>query len=285
MRCHRAATDRLHIGNRWINHAGLGYYDNTARYYDALTVRFTAADLLEWKTPHLSPWAHCAGNPINFIDPSGMEIVITGGDGIRYKVVMGDGGKYVTDISTRDIYVNRTLEALNKINEVWVGRSLIDILHNDEQTINIALTKKEFENGYSRSQKTIYWDYSVYCPITELKNDGSISSNGCYPFIGLAHECFHALSDVKGFGNHSAWYYYNDNKYVDNDEKFAVIGENFIRAEHGENLRPGYFIQNENYKSEDYMGQPGLLFRSQFIGNLFKSPIVRIIFVEFIKSR
>lgn len=23
-----AATDRLHIGNRWINHAGLGYYDN-----------------------------------------------------------------------------------------------------------------------------------------------------------------------------------------------------------------------------------------------------------------
>ncbi len=44
-----AAEDMLHIGNRWINHAGLGYYDNTARYYDALTVRFTAADSHERK--------------------------------------------------------------------------------------------------------------------------------------------------------------------------------------------------------------------------------------------
>ncbi len=73
-----AATDRLHIGNRWINHAGLGYYDNTARYFDVLTVRFTAADQLEWKTPQLSPWSHCAGNPVNFIDPSGMEFRLNG---------------------------------------------------------------------------------------------------------------------------------------------------------------------------------------------------------------
>ena len=71
-----AATDMLHIGNRWINHAGLGYYDNTARYYDALTVRFTAADRLEWKTPQLSPWSHCAGNPVNFIDPSGCNTCV-----------------------------------------------------------------------------------------------------------------------------------------------------------------------------------------------------------------
>ena len=70
-----ASTDRLHIGNRWINHAGLGYYDNTARYFDALTVRFTAADRLEWKTPQLSPWSHCAGNPVNLIDPSGMFVI------------------------------------------------------------------------------------------------------------------------------------------------------------------------------------------------------------------
>ena len=71
-----AATDRLHIGNRWINHAGLGYYDNTARYFDALTVRFTAPDLLEWKYYSLSPWAHCAGNPVNLIDPDGNDICV-----------------------------------------------------------------------------------------------------------------------------------------------------------------------------------------------------------------
>ena len=25
-----ASTDRLHIGNRWLGHSGLGWYDNTA---------------------------------------------------------------------------------------------------------------------------------------------------------------------------------------------------------------------------------------------------------------
>lgn len=68
-----AATDRLHIGNRWIDHAGLGWYDNTARYHDAILARFSAPDPLEYKYPSLSPYAHCAANPANLIDPTGLK--------------------------------------------------------------------------------------------------------------------------------------------------------------------------------------------------------------------
>ena len=108
-----AATDMLHIGNRWINHAGLGYYDNTARYFDALTVRFTAADQLEWKTPQLSPWSHCAGNPVNFIDPSGMESIYVYRNNRLEKVGEttdpDDKNKYLlnsTDLSNNSVYNN-----------------------------------------------------------------------------------------------------------------------------------------------------------------------------------
>ena len=68
-----AATDRLHIGNRWIDHAGLGWYDNTARYHDAILARFTAPDPLEYKYPSLSPYTHCAANPANLTDPTGLK--------------------------------------------------------------------------------------------------------------------------------------------------------------------------------------------------------------------
>ena len=106
-----AATDRLHIGNRWINHAGLGYYDNTARYFDALTVRFTAADQLEWKTPQLSPWSHCAGNPANLIDPDGLESIYVYRNNRLEKVGEttdpNDKNKYLlnsTDLSNNTVY-------------------------------------------------------------------------------------------------------------------------------------------------------------------------------------
>ena len=279
-----AATDRLHIGNRWINHAGLGYYDNTARYFDALTVRFTAADRLEWKTPQLSPWSHCGGNPVNFIDPDGMEIVIIGGNGIRYKVVRTDAGKYITDILTRDDYVTRTLEAINTINECQVGNALIDILYSDKQTINISLGDK---NEYIRASKTIHWDGSVFSDIPQFNSDGEISSKLVEPFVSLSHECFHALSDLKGIANYAVWFRYKcgtvTRKALEN-EKFALFGENFIRGEHGINARPGYLIRNDNYKTDDYLRQDGILFTSPIVGKLFKSSFLGFLFVKYIKS-
>ncbi|MBO5053474.1 MAG: hypothetical protein J6C44_04435 [Muribaculaceae bacterium] len=50
-----AATDRLHIGNKYLSHSGLNLYDNTARMHDPLLMRFTSPDPLASKIPRPIP--------------------------------------------------------------------------------------------------------------------------------------------------------------------------------------------------------------------------------------
>jgi len=62
--------DRIH---------GLDWYDYGARRYDPAYCQFTQIDPLCEQYPHLSPYAYCAGNPVNAIDPDGKKIVFVNG--------------------------------------------------------------------------------------------------------------------------------------------------------------------------------------------------------------
>lgn len=52
---------------------GLDWYDYDARRYDPAIAQFTQMDPLCEQYPHLSPYAYCAGNPVNAIDPDGCD--------------------------------------------------------------------------------------------------------------------------------------------------------------------------------------------------------------------
>jgi len=52
---------------------GLNQYDYHARQYDAPSGRFTTVDPLAEKYYSISPYAYCANNPINYIDPDGKQ--------------------------------------------------------------------------------------------------------------------------------------------------------------------------------------------------------------------
>ena len=52
-------------------------YDNHARIYAPLTGRFTTLDPLASKYPSLTPYNHCANNPLNALDPDGRKIIAT----------------------------------------------------------------------------------------------------------------------------------------------------------------------------------------------------------------
>ena len=65
------ATDRLHSGKQFIDHQGLGYYDNSARMLDVLGSRFTTLDPMATDYGHLSPYSNCAANPLKYTDPDG----------------------------------------------------------------------------------------------------------------------------------------------------------------------------------------------------------------------
>lgn len=52
---------------------GLYYQDFEARFLDPTTARFLSQDKLCEKSPHISPYVFCADNPINIIDPLGLD--------------------------------------------------------------------------------------------------------------------------------------------------------------------------------------------------------------------
>ena len=52
----------------------IGLYDFSARFLHTRFGRFTTIDPLAEKYPGISPYAYCNGNPVNFVDPDGMDI-------------------------------------------------------------------------------------------------------------------------------------------------------------------------------------------------------------------
>ena len=57
-------------------------YHYQARRYDPALARFTTIDPLAEKHPDISPYAYCADNPINAVDPDGKKIKLIGGTNI-----------------------------------------------------------------------------------------------------------------------------------------------------------------------------------------------------------
>ena len=68
-----AVNSRLHIGKEFTGFDGLWWYDNEARQYDPLTMRFTTLDPLAANYPSLSPYAYCATTPSTISTPTGSK--------------------------------------------------------------------------------------------------------------------------------------------------------------------------------------------------------------------
>jgi RHS repeat-associated protein len=74
-------TDKQFTGQR-LDGTGLYYYG--ARYYDPLTGRFISADptIPDAQNPQsFNRYSYCLGNPLKYVDPSGLDYIFVGGAG------------------------------------------------------------------------------------------------------------------------------------------------------------------------------------------------------------
>ena len=66
-------TDYLYTGKESQNALfGINWYDSAARFQTTDGI-FTGIDPLAEKYYHISPYAYCAGDPVNYVDPTGMD--------------------------------------------------------------------------------------------------------------------------------------------------------------------------------------------------------------------
>ena len=82
----------LFSGNERVRYDGLNDYDFHARRYNAAVPRFDKQDIRNGEYPWLSPYAYCAGNPVNLIDKDGNSpTVLTAVVGTAVGAVVGGG--------------------------------------------------------------------------------------------------------------------------------------------------------------------------------------------------
>ncbi len=65
--------NKKYNGKEFVEMHGLDEYDSEARWYYPAIMRTTTLDPLAEKYYSISPYAYCAGNPVNRIDPDGMD--------------------------------------------------------------------------------------------------------------------------------------------------------------------------------------------------------------------
>ena len=67
-------SNRYYYAGKELKKTGnLNWLDFGARIYDPFVGRWTAPDPLMEKYPGISPYAYCAGNPMNLVDPDGRD--------------------------------------------------------------------------------------------------------------------------------------------------------------------------------------------------------------------
>ena len=150
-------------GGKEFQHAhGLDLYDFLARQYDPATGLFTSMDPLCEKYYHISPYAYCAGNPVNAVDPDGKNPIFDKygklmgvddwglkGDAIfmnrqdfSYKLTHEDALKM--DLGVSSLVDDKAKEKYEKTYLIYLIDQIgMDILRFLKQTIGIAMEREK----------------------------------------------------------------------------------------------------------------------------------------------
>lgn len=210
--------------------------------YDAAVGRFFTVDRFAEKYYDLNPYQYGANSPINYIDINGDSLWIQINKNNRALYVDGqlynsDGTQYAGKGTKVDKDGNIQLKgflktAVSNLDQISAGKEgnmLVDELQNSSD--NVTIVKGTAGDGNSYNVKTNEATFDVTSQNGGLDTRGSTERP---TFVGLAHELYHGLDDIRGTVS---------GKKVGTTiqaEIFASHGENLIRAENFLPLRVQY---------------------------------------------
>jgi len=189
-------------GKEFQHMHGLDLYDFHARQYNPVIGLFTSMDPLCEKYYHISPYAYCAGNPINAVDPDGKD----------YNLTFDEKKKTLT-ISAIYLTNQQSFTSAQSAVNFWNEQSGIftyDVGKGNDKTsyiINFDLKvelkenpEKEFFGNIGKQEQTNINLYKItkHSNITNKNVNGSTSQNRINIYnveadLTGAHEVGHSL--------------------------------------------------------------------------------------------
>ena len=231
-------------GKEEVTLHGFDMYDSQARWQYSLIPRFSSMDPLAEDYYHLSPYAYCAGDPVNLVDPDGRKIMISDGTNMyiwmEHNGVWGfydnDGNLYSGDTE----YMNEYSNALIELSSTNTGYYIVSTLANDESFDVTLFSIPSLGNKYSSDAPSINWNYKTeylkYIPTTNGPQKNIITS--------LGHELAHAVFQRDGGDSKETWEAF-PGENISISEIYTTHIENKIRSERGLPLRTHY-LSDEN---------------------------------------
>ncbi|WP_027449993.1 RHS repeat-associated core domain-containing protein [Xylanibacter brevis] len=232
---------RLFIGKELDKMHALNWYDFGARMYDPSLGRFTTMDPLCEKYYSISPYAYCANNPVNAVDPDGKRVIV----------------QYKNDINKYDYYIfsgfNNTMSSIP--NNSFVKDFILAYLYNTKNGGGDCMKSAVYDsnNDYyvidamdsnlSDSPSTSFHSQDGKAIITWESRRGLETTDGGRQSAAtrLEHEFDHAVDNAKNGTKHRERRNTYNEDYSNEEEKRVILGAEKKTAENNnESIRTNH---------------------------------------------
>lgn len=185
---------------------GLELYDYGARMYDPANLRWSSVDPLAEKYPNLSPYVYCGGNPVNRIDPMGMDYWSTNDPSqiLQFLNAVGSGNtqfdfsgwSHATDAEFRGnlVYNDESHKFYTSYAEVTNGEIVVSSKSFDANITPVSTTGMGYPGAFVYEPVNGFWENANYYLNGLTYNDGFTNWNvnrsgritGVAPILGIA---------------------------------------------------------------------------------------------------
>ena len=192
-------------GKELEREGGADFYDFEARRLDFAIGRFTSPDPLCEQTPEVSPYAYCAADPVNRIDPDGRDDYQLNEDGHIFLIKR-------TDAETHTIYASNSAGSVNKGIFFIVSKPVIDGRENTEIPIEQNDGTITYENGIAYNfqndtEASSFFEFVAVNSNVEWSFMSANGKNGSYNVVGTTYshdtdsslDYFRVQAEVGGF--------------------------------------------------------------------------------------